>query len=248
MKVKNGFKVVTEKELGKIETPVVCDDASWWKPLPHLEVAQAVEKTLDDAGVRFGDPVYRVSKDDMVFVAEYLIDERTDIIPAHKEVQHRLAVVHSNNKKIALKVLAGAEVFVCSNGMIVGERLVSKLHSKNLDLFDAFREALDSYVLQANAIPGVIDSFKATEIRRDMADHLLMEAGRNRLISWANIGKVVAELKNPTFSAFSDESAWSLYNAFTHVLKNVRQMRQIKSNQAFFNMVNETAVHATIIE
>jgi len=242
----NGFHQVNAQVLDTIATPVVEDVRSIWKPVKHSEVAAATEQAIDGAGLSFADPNYHVSPDGLTYIAEYVVDAPTEVLPKMDSVQHTVAVMHSNDKRIALKVVAGANVQVCTNGMVIGERVVSKKHTTGLDLFASFRIALDHYVKQAQTLPFAIESFKQTDVSRNMADHLLVEAGRLNLLPWSGIGKVVKEMKSPTFEAFSDSSAWSLYNAFTHVIKGAREDKQVVSNREFFKLVRDNAVNASL--
>jgi hypothetical protein len=62
-----------------------------------------------------------------------------------------------------------------------------------------------------------------------MASHVILSAFRRGIISTLQIPKVCEAWESPPHAEFKPRTAWSLFNAFTEVLKN----RAVTAPQAF---------------
>jgi hypothetical protein len=136
-----------------------------------------------------------------------------------------VGVCHSNNRHQSLKIVVGATVIICSNGLVTGDVVLSKRHTLKLDWQACLQEAMEIYVRKARKIGKLVDRMKAKELDEDDVNRILMTTGRlnrlgnNGIMPWSWIGQVDFEYRNPTFKEFEPRTAWSLFNAFTWVVK-----------------------------
>lgn len=131
----------------------------------------------------------------------------------------------------------GTQILVCNNGLITGEFVLCKRHTTGLDLSDAVNRGVDRFIDQSRHVSECIDQMKARGLTEHESDHLLMEAGRRRLLPWSHIGQVQEEYARPSFKEFDERSGWGLYNAFTRVAQKSTPERQLRALNRFRQIV-----------
>ena len=82
-----------------------------------------------------------------------------------------------------------------------------------------------------------MDQMKLMKMTDEKRDEILMEAGRKRLLPWSRIGMVDKEYREPTFTQFTDRTAWGLYNAFTYIVQKSPARSQISAMANFRELV-----------
>ncbi len=65
-----------------------------------------------------------------------------------------------------------------------------------------------------------IQDMKATAMGPERAHHFMVEAVRRAILPASRLPKVLHAWKEPRHDEFRSRSAWSLFNAFTEVLKD----------------------------
>src|SRR5471030_1875654 len=53
---------------------------------------------------------------------------------------------NSADKSFALSILSGARVFVCANGVLNAEHIISRKHTSGLDMVESIDKALDAFM------------------------------------------------------------------------------------------------------
>lgn len=144
-----------------------------------------------------------------------------------------LGFLTSNMMRRRLKLVVGTRVFVCQNGMVSGDVVLSNKHTSRFDLYDALETAMDTYHVKASELPARIKAMQDRKLTATESDHLLMEAGRNRILPWSDIGLVAKEYAHPTFADHNVKSSWGLLNAFTHIVKKAPPLSQMDRINSF---------------
>jgi len=232
----------TLDELDDIEVPTV---APWalargggtrWKPINHGILARAVVATAEDGGLVVERADWATSSNDqdlfgaIVFGRTGAARRRGGRLP--KGMSLAMALRHSNAGRYAVTFGFGARVAVCTNGMFVGEHVVSRKHTKDLRVESLVNEGFAHFHERVAEIGEQTRRLGAKRLDDASADRLLVEAGRRRVLPWSQLGKVEKEWREPSFPAFRRRTAWSLYNAFTHVAKTRSPARQLSALRA----------------
>lgn len=206
-----------------------------WKGVPHFDLVKTLENRMDAAGWGFQDRKISVDKTMSDMVGAWNIN-----VPGFGEMpdqQLAIGFQHSNRMKRSLRLLVGSEVRVCTNGLAIGQVVLNKKHTINLDLDAEIDEALKRYIEIAKEIPILTNRMKARELSTTEADHILMEAGRSGLVGWSTLGDVSEEFLHPTFADNGTFTSWGLYSAFTHIIKKLNPNRQLELVYDFQKMV-----------
>jgi len=139
-----------------------------------------------------------------------------------------VALRNSHIKKYPCEVFSGDKTYACFNGMITGTEGVSARHTPNgWDKFSyQLYKMLGNLEQEYNTIDKRITGLRETEITDGNAAEIILQN-----INWKNIDgnkeavpifrqyKDYADSGHQYFDAFGERSAWSLYNAFSDVIK-----------------------------
>jgi hypothetical protein len=219
----SGGHLVTVDELRECKTP---QPVGRWHPTSHVAVLDTVKETLVGAGYRISSEKLAVARGDARFFG--VLDLET---PLAQGVSLSVGVRNSVDKSFPLGFAAGSRVFVCSNLAFRAELLVRRKHTING--MRAFGTAIGGAVAS-------LASFKQAEevrIRRmaeleltpAQASHVILTAFRRGIISSLQLPRVCQAWEEPPHDDFKPRTAWSLFNAFTEVLKE----RAVTAPQAF---------------
>jgi len=216
-----GIPVIKEEYLG-----------NRWKGIQHGELVETIHNGLSAHGIQIVQEGWYPSGPNLG-----RLNGRMQLLIPNVEPMEgtafNLGVQHSNLGDHSLKFAVGAEVFICSNGMVVGDYAIKKRHTLNVDLPEVIGRGIDTYLNRIAEIPIVAKEMKGKGLERDQVDHHLMQAGREGLMTWSRIGAVDKEYHKPTFRDHDERTAWGLYNAFTFVIQKSPAHRQIKGINRF---------------
>lgn len=131
-------------------------------------------------------------------------------------------VRNSHNKSMASGLVLGSRVFVCDNMAFSGEVKFGRKHTKyiNRDLPHLVHDALGRLGVLRGNLEKRIETYKGQRAGDNWARCAIMKAAENDYISWSKTGKVWSEWKTPSHEEFKPRNAWSLFNAFTEVMKD----------------------------
>jgi len=208
-----GGRLVTLDELLACRTP---PPEGRWHPVSHTRVLAAVKETLHGAGYVVRAEQYGLARSDARFFG--VLDLET---PLAQGVGLSVGVRNSIDKSFPLGFAAGSRVFVCDNLAFRAELLVRRKHTTNG--MRAFGTAIGSAVASLTSFREAEESrirrMAGMELTPAQASHVILSAFRKGIISSLQLPKVCREWEEPRHDDFKPRTAWSLFNAFTEVLK-----------------------------
>jgi hypothetical protein len=217
-----GGRVATLDELHECEAP---ESVGRWHPVAHVRVLEAVKETLAGAGYTIHAEKYALTRHDARFFG--VLDWET---PLAAGVSLSVGVRNSVDKSFPLGFAAGSRVFVCDNLAFHSELLVRRKHTVNG--MRAFGHAIAGAVASLTSFKEAeqvrIERMAGRELTPAEASHIILAAYRHGIISALQLPKVCAEWEEPRYD-FRPRTAWSLFNAFTEILKP----RVVSAPQAF---------------
>ncbi len=208
-----GGRLITIDELRACQTPAA---VGRWHPVSHASVLDSVKETLHGAGYQVTSEKYAIARQDARFFG--VLDLAT---PLAQGVALSVGVRNSTDKSFPLGFAAGSRVFVCDNLAFRSELLVRRKHTLNgMRAFGtAIGTAVASLTSFKEAEQGRIRRMAEMDLSPAQASHLILTAFRRGVISSLQLPKVCEVWENPTHDDFKPRTAWSLFNAFTEVLK-----------------------------
>lgn len=165
-------------------------------------------------------------------------------------VSRQLMINSSYNKTVSNTFYVAAMVLWCTNGC-TEEKIVGNAQRRRHTL-NVWSDLQEKIGLAVNRIEDV----KTVHVRRLEAmkdvpiavasenhDHFIMDAYRAGVIAPSQIAKVAAEFQSSSFG-FENDSLFGLYNAFTHVLKEVNPLEAPERHRMLNKQTEEVLVTA----
>jgi hypothetical protein len=198
-----------------LETP---DNAGrYWQGIQHGRLVDVLSMQIRNRGWEITESRFSLSKDQADLAGAFKM--RLPGVDTPEGMDLSLGFVTSNALRKSLKMVVGAVVQVCNNGMATGEIVMQKKHTKQFSLSDEIQKSLDVYEVKSQTIKETVTRLRERELSPTEADEILMEAGRNHLMPFSRIGLVDAEYRKPTFEEHGRGTSWALLNAFTYIVK-----------------------------
>jgi len=218
-----GGKLATLEELRQCKTP---PPEGRWHPVSHVKVLDTVKETLHGAGYTIKSEKYGLARSDARFFG--VLDLET---PLAQGVGLTVGVRNSVDRSFPLGMACGSRVFVCDNLAFRAELLVRRKHTING--MKAFGTAISNAVASLTSFKEAegerIRRMAEMELSASQASHVILTAFRKGIISSLQLPKVCEAWEEPPHEDFRPRTAWSLFNAFTEVLKP----RAVAAPQAF---------------
>jgi hypothetical protein len=220
--IASGAKL-TREELALVPTPA---GTATHKPIPHVEVIQALTETLGFRHISVVRDEYAVSGDGMKMFGVMELDQ------GMHGARFALGVRNSHDKSFRLAVTAGYRVFVCENLAFSGDFApVLAKHSKNFSLQNALSIGIDD--MQRNFKP-MVESVERwrQETLSDVSARLVIYRAfiEGELEVPRQLARNVHDLYfNPQHEEFASRTMWSLSNAFTSSFKELDPIPQYKA-------------------
>ena len=208
--------IKTAKQL-LIDTPVP-EKTSTYKPVSHKQLMDITLESLDKCGFILDKELYSAARDGQQANGKYHLKYGND-----PDMGLMIAWQNSYDKKLSLKFAVGSHVFICENGMVVGD--MGTLNMKHVGQIQeitptSLREAVcragdrfDHMILQKNRM-------KEIEVTKKVSAELL---GRmfidDGIITSTQLSIIKNEIKKPTYDYEADGTVYQLYNHVTHALK-----------------------------
>ena len=201
-------------EVGQVQTP---ERTQTWTPVPHTRLINAVRDSVRGSGFNVAREEYGLWKDGnrMFGVWSLTNGQNSD------DYSLALGLRNSHDQSFSAGLAVGSRVFVCDNLAFSAEITVARKHTRYI-LHDLNR-------LVATAVGRIgehrlnqdsrIEAYKARELDSTEAHDLLVRSVDAKVIANATLPKVLKEYRSPRHEEFAPRNAWSLFNAYTEILK-----------------------------
>lgn len=228
------FDNITEQELVKVELPF---RTKTYIPVSHRSIIEAVGEQLDKKGLTVTNKRYRTDSKGNKVIATYDIRQE-----GYDEMGMRLAFRNSYDKSMSVALVAGSNVWICSNGCISGEMQYMRKHTGsvvqglNNSIIDSINQLEHSFIMHNKHK----DAMKEIELDKKLISRLAGEMFINEeIITITQLGILKKEYEEPTYEEFSDNSLWSLYNNVTHSLKTSHTTEYVDRHVNLHNFITK---------
>jgi hypothetical protein len=217
----------TREELATIAAPPATDS---WKPIPHFELVSHLVEELREQDVIVRREQYCTHDRDDARLFGVLDLAVPDL--DQPDFGMSLGLRGSNDKSLAISVIAAARVFVCDNMAFSGSggaMVLKRRHTSGLDLARIIPPAIDAYLERAGAFRLDIERMKDFRLSDGRAKELIYDAFASSPVLPVRLFPVVARLyfdDDAQREKFRDRSLWSLNNAFTEAVKLLKPVPQ----------------------
>ncbi len=226
-----GCELIRRSDLASIPTPAA---TATHQTVPHAFLADTIEDAAIERGLKITKEQYGLSQDNQRLYGS--VDFTSIGFQLPPGIVGSIAVRHSHNKTMAVSILAGGRVSICSNGMMYSSGeidAVRRRHTSGLNITDLVGMYLDEYISSLYQMNNFYDrlSCKITDMRAKVLIHdAFIET------------KVLAPKYLPAVSEryfnseqhreqFPERTRWSLYNSMTEIIKRVSPQLQIDGHR-----------------
>lgn len=221
-----GGRTITEDQLRACLTPA---GTRTHKPIPHSMLLDEAVAGLGRYGLEVASSEFAVEDGKLGDVAIpnarfFGILGLSASGSDSKEYQLLACLRNAHDKKSSAMFGVGMSVMICTNMSFSAEVKIGRKHTPRIlfDLRGLIRNALLRLPSLRQNQDARIEAYKRCNATDDGARVAIMRACEKDFISPSKTLKVWNEWKQPRHSEFSPRNAWSLFNAFTEVMKEYR--------------------------
>ena len=209
-----GANAVEREAVDLVETP---EPTETWYPIPHKAMLDQVTSAISNNGLVIGEQAHALSKNgDRYFgLMEVTRHEAAD------DFCMVLGMRNSHDKTFPAALALGSSVFVCDNLSFSGEVSIGRKHTRHImrDLPHVLQNAMGRLMVKWVGQKARYECYKNTGLTDSRVNDFLIKSLDAGVIPNAMITKVLKEWRMPTHPDFDGRNAWSLFNAYTEVLK-----------------------------
>jgi hypothetical protein len=209
-----GAHEVERNVIDMAPTPEATDS---WVPIPHAELLGRVEETVTRGGMWVVNQAHGLTHDgDRYFGMLQVANGKS-----HEDYGLVIGVRNSHDKTFPAALCLGAGVFVCDNLSFSGEVKLARRHTRFVrrDLPQVINRAVGMLTDHRQKQDVRIEAYKECPISDQRSHDIVINALDCGAVPATKIPHVLKEYRNPQHEEFRRRTVWSLFNAFTEVLK-----------------------------
>ncbi len=187
-----------------------------FQPIPHLAVYESVRRELDGVGLTIEDEAHALTKNGQRYFGLLRLKNGS-----HGDYTLAAGIRNTHDQSFAAAVSFGSYVFVCDNLAFSGEVILSRKHSRFIerDLPGLVNRVVGRFGELRIRQEKRITLYKEAELTEIAVHDLLIRSLDSRVVPVTKLPSVLAQWRKPAHDEFSPRTAWSLFNAYTEVLK-----------------------------
>ena len=190
-------------------------------PIHHADFIREVEGELVEAGYNLTEQAFGMTPDGNRLFGTMAVEH--PLYQGFEGGQFIVGLRGSNDNTFARELSAGTRVFVCDNLAFSG--LVQMRTKQTTFIRGRLPRLIEDMIadLEVHFSRTVkqVDQYRLTQIPTSAADAAILEMGRQNIVNWSELGKVVKEWDEPSHEEHAEDgrSVWRLFNAATETMK-----------------------------
>ena len=209
-----GGNKVSVEQLAAIPTPA---NTETHFPIPHMSLYDIVRGNLGGLGYSVSKEEHAISKDG----ARWFGIMTLAFAGAQGDYSLVAGVRNSHDMTFPAGLVVGSRVFVCDNLAFSGEIQIKTKHTKFINdrLPSLVSTAMGKLGDMRNSQDNRIAAYKTREVSELEANDFLIRAMDTKVAPNRILPDVLNEWRKPRHDDFKPRNAWSLFNAFTEIMK-----------------------------
>jgi len=223
--VHRGGWEATKADLAAVPVP---DPTASYHPVPYDRFLEEVELHVPRFGLRVQSSAFALAREGgRMFGVLTCVNGK----PA-ADYALAIGVRNSYDQSLSVGLVAGTRVFCCDNLAFSAEVKMNRKHTVHVfrDLPDLIYRMLSQVSSMRERIDGEIAAMKVRELAPAHAHHLMVEAVKEGVLPASRLPLVIEGWELPRHREFEPRTAWSLFNAFTEVLKGASPRAQMDNS------------------
>lgn len=216
-----------------------------WQGIQHGVLADTIIGRATEAGLQVVDSNWFVKNDGDVLYGH--VDFKYGVTigedPTTKDYNFSLGIRHSNCGRYALGFIVGAKILISESGFMCSEIQLNRRHTFKVVLEDVIDDGIAEYINLASEVEDKIKKLKNYKIDDRDASFVILKSHDYNLLPFRYVEHVWHEWSSPRFHTFRPRTAWSLYNAFTTVSKEMQPNRQVYLLRQLYQTIRDLLEH-----
>ncbi len=204
-------KYVGRNEIATVPTPT---GTTSWKPVPHMDVIDAVTEAVKAKNWQILDEQYGLAREGQRMFGVMRINNSSS-----PEWSRCIGIRNSHDQSLSVGLAAGISVMCCSNLAFGGAMVLKRRHTSRIELGDLVLTAVDELEMEFLNLETVSEDLKLHEVKADEARAVLVRAAEVGAVNSCDIVPIFREFQKPCHEEFTEPTRWSLLNAFTEHAK-----------------------------
>ena len=215
-------KFVGRDEIAQVPTPAA---TASWKPVAHTEVIDAVTDVVRAHNWQIFDEQYGLARDGQKMFGVMRINKTSS-----SDWSRCIGIRNSHDRTLAVGLIAGISVCVCSNLAFGGSMVLKRRHTSRIELNDLVVEAIDALEDDFLTLETVAEDLKIQYVKDDIARAAIVKAAEAGAVNSCDIVPIFREFKEPQHEEFAEPTRWALLNAFT---ENAKKYSPARADQCY---------------
>lgn len=220
-----GAWAATKADLASIPVP---DPTGTYQPVPYDRFVEEVELHIPRFGLKVQSAKFALAREGKQMFGVLTCTN------GHNAGDYALAIGlrSSYDRSLAVGMVAGTRVFCCDNLAFSGEVQMARKHTAKVfrDLPDLIYQMLSQVSSMKARNDEEIAGMKVFPMPPERAHHLMVETVRASVLPASWLPKALDAWERPKNREFEPRTAWSLFNAFTEVLKGASPRAQMEAS------------------
>ncbi|MEO8501810.1 MAG: DUF932 domain-containing protein [Vicinamibacteria bacterium] len=214
----------TRADLAAVPVP---DPTDSYHPVPYQRFVEEVELHVPRFGLTIERQDFALARDGAQMFG--VLTCRNGV--AENGFCLAIGLRNSYDRSLSVGLVAGTRVFCCDNLAFSGEITMNRKHTMHVfrDLPDLIYRMLGGVSVMKTRIAEEIGLLQARPVTTRDAHHMMVQAVREGVLPSSQLPKVIAAWERPRYEEFHSRTGWSLYNAFTEVLKSRSPRAQMEN-------------------
>ena len=204
-------KYVGRNEIATVPTPV---GTASWKPVPHMDVIDAVTEAVKAKNWQILDEQYGLAREGQRMFGVMRINNSSS-----PEWSRCIGIRNSHDQSLSVGLAAGISVMCCSNLAFGGAMVLKRRHTSRIELNGLVVTAIEELEMEFLNLETVSEDLKLHEVRADEARAVIVRAAEVGAVNSCDIVPIFREFQKPRHQEFAEPTRWSLLNAFTERAK-----------------------------
>ena len=204
-------KYVGRNEIATVPTPT---GTTSWKPVPHMDVIDAVTEAVKAKNWQILDEQYGLAREGQRMFGVMRINNSSS-----PEWSRCIGIRNSHDQSLSVGLAAGISVMCCSNLAFGGAMVLKRRHTSRIELGNLVLTAVDELEMEFLNLETVSEDLKLHEVRADEARAVIVRAAEVGAVNSCDIVPIFREFQKPSHQEFAEPTRWSLLNAFTEHAK-----------------------------
>ena len=222
-----GGIVVTIDDLRRVPTPAPTYS---WKPVSHFEMVTVLKSKLEGKGLEITKESFSVASEGLNLFGVFNVsaDHAPDV---GLDSSFSIGFRHSNKKQFAIQMVAGLNVFVCSNLCFSGDMITLKRkHTSGLNLNWELDLAVERYLAKSAKLEDEINFMRARDVTPLEAKAFLVDNVVNGNLPQALLKTAYENYfeHDDNKPDCADRTAWGLHNAVTRAIRDANLVPESK--------------------